>query len=430
MPNRGDMVLVGYGLGNRPEILGYICPAPAKTISGKGGADEGAETSRGGYYQLIQATKNGDEWTITPPGSEGDEKARQWKKPIVLRDIFPGEFNFRSGTPDEGFPGGAEVYGSRTGTLHLMGGPAVLIKLVLDSNENQQYADLFRRKDNDVSTDTCSIEERLGTVKRKPIGNLANQTQKEPETAVPVGGWTGTSVVAAVSDMAKEYSLKIKRKVGIGSESKKTNLIEIKYGDVIDNKGKVETIPTTKEECRAKLSIYDENDPTGKNCTTFKVDKKGNVYIKQMWGANVAGQGTGAESFEIFGSMSKLWLQFKSYFMYLEEDYEAYITQNAKTTVGGTMTNIIVGDKKEQIAKNYSIVATKKFTVNSNKVDINGKSIRLGMGSFQKLVNETFLMQLYNMHTHSGVFPGPSVTGPPEVPGSVSMHTTQVTEAQ
>jgi len=410
MPCQGDMVLVAYTRGNRPEIIGYVSPTKSKVMNSSGKIDE--DQSRGGYYQLIKASQDGEEWEVVSPGGNGSKKP--WKQAIVFRKIEEGEFNYKSGAPH--YPGGAEIYGNRMGDLYLYGGPAVLIKLLRDANENQQYADLFRRKDNDSGLGSCSIEERFGTVKRKV--DTMNLTSLEEEWPIPVGGWKGSW--KSTTESAKEYCLKIKRKVGIGSASIHKNLIEIKYGDVIDNKGLAEYNPKTKKEVRAKLSVYDENDPSGKNCTTFKIDKSGNVYARQMLMAT---------DFSIIGLMATFWTQFKNWTAYITENKKQYILKDDLKTVGGSQTNIVLKKSVNFIGKQKTDIVCGKWEVFALTAEIRAMSVKLGMGSFQKLVNETFLTNLYNTHTHPGVYPGPSVTGPPIIPGIPLVHTTINTEA-
>jgi hypothetical protein len=413
MPCVGDMVLVGYARGNSPQIIGYVAPARAKTMSSKIGLKDELKDSLGGYNQLLQASKSGEEWTITSPN--GGTTSREWQRKIVFRKLASGEYNFRSGSPE--FFGGAEIYGEITGTLHLMGGPSVLMKLVMDNNENQQYAELFRRMDADISSSSNSIEERFGTVRRKPIGNDAKLTFLDPEVDISTGGITGG--VTGISNLAKEYSLKIKRKIGFGSLSKRQNLIEIKYGDVIDNKGKVETNPLTGEELRAKMSVYNENDPSGSDSTTFKVDKEGNIYIKQM---------AQAKKFTVIGLLSDLWLQFKTITLFYQEDKKEYITNDSLNYVGGTQTNISM-DRVDMIAKGYTTIVTGDYKLMALKVDLLASQVRLGIGGYQRLVNESFLTNLFNSHTHGGVDSGTKISGPPELPAVPLVHTTITTEA-
>ena len=182
--------------------------------------------------------------------------------------------------------------------------------------------------------------------------------------------------------------------------------------------------PKTKEELRAKFSIYDENDPSGKNCTTFKVDKKGNVYVKQMMGIG----GTGATDFSIMGLMATFWTQFKNWTAYISENKKQYILKDDLKWVGGSQTNIVLKKSVYFYGKKKTDIVCGKWEVEALSAEIRGMSVKLGMGSFQKLVNETFL-QLYNLHTHPGVYPGPSSTGPPIIPGVPLVHTTINTEA-
>jgi len=430
MPCVGDMVLIGYGHKNVANIIGYISPSEVKPMTGVSGVKDTPKEGKGGYQQLVEASKAGEEWEIIRGGGSSTNTYK-WKRPVIFRKIRQGEFDLRSGSPEQ--IGGAEVYGDVTGTLHLMGGPAVMIKLVMDANENQQYSDLFKRQDNSISTNSCGIEERFGTVKRKPTGSLVSVGTLEPEVAVPKGGWKSAAAMASsVAEAAKEYSLKIKRRIAVGVDAVKGNMIEIKYGDVIDNLGLPEYNPDTKQEVRAKLSVYDEMDPTGKNCTTFKVDKQGNVYVRQMYGLGTSvggvGVGTGATKFTIIGLMATLWLQFQNMITYITKDKKEYIYGNDLTYVGETQTTICM-NKKDVVLKDAKYLVSKNWQVTATKAYIKAMKVQLGMGGYQKLVNESFLTMLFNMHTHGGVYPGPSQTAPPTQPGVVCVHTTIATEA-
>jgi len=410
MPNVGDMVLVAFGSENRAEIVSYICPAKVKQSSSEQGAKQ--EEEQGGYWQLIKASKDGEEWEVKVTGD-----GKPLKRKITFREIFPGEFNYKSGSVNQ--IGGAEVYGDRTGTLHLLGGPGNIIKLVLRTNEINSFTDLFRRGDGDSSSNSTSITERLGSVKRNissGLGDIGGVVPLEKEVTIPKGGLTGGGAsIAGISrevqskGSAKEYLLRIKSKVGFGSSSRKKNMIEIKLGDVIDNQGKEELNPdpqSSSQPVKAKLSVYDDDDPSGKLATHFKVDDNGNIYV-QMNKQN-------GKNFTLIGALAKFRQVFDSIDIFTQDKKTQVITGDYKLDVSGSMSITCVkdlqittsGERKEICASKYTLEAPSKITLSSAQIN-------LGSGQLKTLVTEDFLYMFYNTHTHGGVFPGPSYTAPP-----------------
>jgi hypothetical protein len=414
MPNIGDMVLVAFGSENRAEIISYICPAKVKQTSSTKEAE--AKEELGGYWQLVKASKDGEEWEIKVTGD-----GKPLKRKIVFREIFPGEFNFKSGSVNQ--IGGAEVYGDRMGTLHLFGGPGNMIQLILRTNEINAFTDLFRRGDGDSSSQSTSVVEKLGSVKRNissSLGDVGGIVPLEKEVTIPQGGLTGGG--AGISDIssqvtskgsAKEYLLRIKKKVGFGSTAKQKNMIEIKLGDVIDNKGVTEKNPDTQasqEALRAKLAIYDDDDFTGKNATQFKIDESGNIYVGLMGNAGARQ----ANYFTISGIFAKFRQVFESIEIFTKGKKSQAITGDYKLDVQGSMSITCVknlqintsGEMKQICASKYTLQAPTKITLSSAIVNI-------GTGQLKTLVTEDFLNMFYNTHTHAGVFPGPSVTATP-----------------
>lgn len=162
MPQRQDYVKIGFGPDNSPELLGYA--AFGEEFAPDGTRQSSIAVPRQGLYATIERLKNS--------GRDGFN--------VIFRTLDEGEWDMRSA-------GGAEIYGTRAGTLNLAGGGGATIRLSKARQEENHQAQL-------TTFDDTGVEVRFGQVKRKLLPTDAEEsTPIIPNPGAFLGGTSGIS---------------------------------------------------------------------------------------------------------------------------------------------------------------------------------------------------------------------------------------------
>ncbi|MBI5788694.1 MAG: hypothetical protein HZA78_07565 [Candidatus Schekmanbacteria bacterium] len=81
-------------------------------------------------------------------------------------------------------------------------------------------------------------------------------------------------------------------------------------------------------------------------------------------------------------------------------------TRNEEHLIGGKKINTIALDKEETVGGNWNVTVAGKVTITAPEVIITGGLVKLSsQAALHKLVVDTFL-ELFNNHTHNGIYPG------------------------
>lgn len=162
MPQTRDFVKLEYGPDNTPEIIAY--------------ATFGAEYDAEGQRQGGGAAPRQSAWATARRLADAQQNGMH----LIFRELKEGEWDMRSS-------GGAEIYGTRNGTLTLAGGGGASIRLVKERQE-----ELHRARLSVWSND--GAESRLGVVKRKLLPTDANESiPLVPNPGAILGGSSGVA---------------------------------------------------------------------------------------------------------------------------------------------------------------------------------------------------------------------------------------------
>lgn len=162
MPQRREYVKIEYGPDGTPEIVAYAAFGEEFDPSGV------RQGSRAAPRQSLYATaRRLAEANVNDFG-------------LIFRELKEGEWDMRSA-------GGAEIYGTRNGTLSLAGGGGASLRLIKERQEELHRARLTKF-DND------GVELRFGAVKRKLLPTDANESiPKIPNPGAIAGGSIGVA---------------------------------------------------------------------------------------------------------------------------------------------------------------------------------------------------------------------------------------------
>lgn len=214
MPQVHDIVKVGFGPDNRPEVVGYGTWGDLESEPGPRG-------NLGGYANLSTLRD---------------------ANPSVGMDTFidlkPGEWDMRSS-------GNAYIYGSRFGALILAGG-GVTLQLLKDQSELDSRAGLYKL-------------ESVGSVLR--FGDTKRQSPTGFQETIPTGA-------------AKEFDLKISKTVAPAIDN---NYFRMRAGDIWDDTGTTTLISDAGSNIRFREEVF-AGTPLTTTSYLREVDSAGNVY--------------------------------------------------------------------------------------------------------------------------------------------------------
>lgn len=162
MPQRNEFVKVGFELDNTPRILAY--GTFGEEFSPTGERQGSISAPRQGSYATVRRLAEANE------GSLG----------LIFRELKEGEWDMRSS-------GGAEIYGSRNGTLTIAGGGGASMRLVKSRGEELHRSSLLK-------IDEEGVQIRAGVLRRKnlPIDAAEADPFIRPNPAAFLGGSTPT----------------------------------------------------------------------------------------------------------------------------------------------------------------------------------------------------------------------------------------------
>jgi len=229
MPQRGDLVKLGFDFNDHPQILGFDIEA----------RKEGVADSISGWPQL----KSIHETAAKDPSAKitsviGNKKVQiSVSRFAEFVPLKPGEYDFMSS-------GGAYIHGNNLGRLYLAGG---LSSIKLSKN------DLRITQNSQLLSHTADDSEfRFGQVRRL-----------QPDFSEPA---------VSGGEINKEFRVKLKNSVSPGVS---LNLADLQIGNVVNDVGAVEQVDGVDARLLLRL-----NGAAGAQAFEMSVDKNGNWTVK------------------------------------------------------------------------------------------------------------------------------------------------------